>query len=441
MKSGPAFLQNHTVLQEVVVIYSLPILDVTFASSNTLNMLEYSKGIYLSFVSLIETPILIATKVRVVYLNKGCSRRTEIMLEWLKHNVFPGKCSSYIIHEGKEINFSLEVLESSSDEIYKFVRNETVFEEFSTAIKPLTSKIGGLRAQYEELLKISRAFLITSESLNVRTIKLPHGILLHGPPGCGKTLLVKTASDAVNVPVFSLTASDFSSGGFGEAEVKLKKLFSRAKNASPCIFFMDEIDSLCPKRDSASSASSNRITTLLLTLMDGCISSSTKSRVFFIGATNMISSLDPALRRPGRFDREIEISPPSGKDRFDILTTILDKYPNSMSASEISSIAESSHGFVGSDLNLLCKEAFMVAIKELNNDSKFVKIKFDDMNMAFLKIRPSAMREVFVEVPKVKWSDIGGQKLTKQKLIECVEWPIKVCGLSLFNFSFFLVPR
>lgn len=426
MKSGLVFLQNHSVLIEIQLLFLYWLLVVTVASSSTLDAFKNSKEIFLSSINFITQPIQKALKVRITYLNLDSSKHTELLLEWLNHNVFLGNFSSYIFHEEKEVHFRLEVIEGSSDKVYKFVQNQTVFEEHHTAAEPETSKIGGLKSQYEELLKFLKVLLKSNDVLNIRTIKLPHGVLLHGPPGCGKTLLVKAVSEAVNVPVFQLTASDFSSTGFGEAEVKLKHLFNSAKNASPCIFFMDEIDSLCPKRDNASNASSNRITTLLLTLMDGCVNSLSQTKVFFIGATNMVSSLDPALRRPGRFDREIEISPPSIKDRFDILKTILEKYPTSLSNSDIESISESSHGFVGSDLNLLCKEAFIVAIKKLKSESNFAEIKSEDMNLAFLKVRPSAMREVFVEVPKVKWSDIGGQKLTKQKLIECIEWPIKV---------------
>jgi SpoVK/Ycf46/Vps4 family AAA+-type ATPase len=159
--------------------------------------------------------------------------------------------------------------------------------------------------------------------------------------------------------------------------------------------------------------------------MDGCFDEKSSSKIFFIGATNIPSSLDPAMRRPGRFDREIEISPPSIKDRYNILTNILANYPNCLTTEDVISVSEISHGYVGSDLNLLCKESYLNSIKENAGLSESPKINFNNIREALSKIRPSAMREVFVEVPKVKWADIGGQKNTKQKLIECVEWPIK----------------
>jgi AAA family ATPase len=372
-----------------------------------------------------NNPILVAKKIKILYAKYNSTKHTGIISAWLNANFFPAKCKNFFIYEGQEIHFSLEVLDyNHHDQIYRFVTNESFFEESINETELFSSQIGGIEVQFEEICRLVNLFLKPEKYFDGHNIKLPHGILLYGPPGCGKTLLVKTISDFINVPVINLTASDFASEGHGEAELKLKHIFDSAKRLGSCILFMDEIDSLCPKRDLTSSTSSQRMTTLLLTFMDGYSGHKSASRIFFIGATNMPASLDPALRRPGRFDREIEIPPPSSIDRLSILKKFLEKYPNSLTENDLKLVADLSHGYVGSDINLLCKEAFMNSIKTSDDSSPVIRI--EDIQISLSKIRPSAMREVFIEVPKVKWSDIGGQGLTKQKLIECVEWPIKV---------------
>lgn len=376
-------------------------------------------------INLASRPILTAKTVVINYPRSDNSNCRETILKWLRTNFFSSKCLTFALFDDKEIGFELEVLGGTTEFVYRFEQSESVLQESRDSIKSSSFKIGGLENQYNEIYKIANAFLKPEANIKYHQIKVPRGILLHGPPGCGKTMLVKIIAESMNIPVVHLTASDFSSGGFGEAETKLKEVFVSAKNLSPSIMFMDEVDSLCPKRDNSSSASSQRITTLLLTLMDGCSNDISLSRIFFIGATNTPSSLDSAMRRPGRFDREIEISPPSSKDRYAILKGILSKYPNRLSEDDMKLVSEMSHGYVGSDLNLLCKESYLNSIKETEDKSVPPTINFDSFRLAFSKIRPSAMREVFIEVPKVRWSDIGGQKLTKQKLIECVEWPIK----------------
>lgn len=384
-------------------------------------------------------PILVAKNVKITYAKSEDTKHTIVILEWLRANVFAAKCISFVISGEQEIHFSLEVLDSNSyEQIYRFIANVSLFEENLNATEIPSSQIGGLDIQFEEISRIVNSFLKPDKHLDCHNIRLPHGILLYGPPGCGKTLLVKTISDIINVPVINLTASDFASGGYGEAELNLKSIFNSAKSSGSCILFMDEIDSLCPKRDVTTNTTSQRITTLLLTLMDGCSGQKSGSKIFFIGATNMPASLDPAFRRPGRFDREIEILPPSSYDRYSILKKTISKYPNNLIDNDLKLVADLSHGYVGSDLNLLCKEAFMNSIKNSANLALSPLITINNMQMSLSKIRPSAMREVFVEVPKVKWSDIGGQRMTKQKLIECVEWPIKVYLLILkFSCSYF----
>ena len=390
----------------------------------------------------ISNPILVAKNVKITYAKSESKKHTSIILEWLKANFFAANCKSFAISGGQEIHFSVEVLDSDCyEQVYRFISNESLLEEnlYGTVNSSPHIGIGGLEIQFEEICRIANSFLKPDKHFYCHNIRLPHGILLYGPPGCGKTLLVKTISDFVNIPVINLTASDFASGGYGEAEVKLKNIFNSAKSSGSCIIFMDEIDSLCPKRDVTTNTTSQRITTLLLTLMDGCSGQKSGSKIFFIGATNMPDSLDPALRRPGRFDREIEISPPSSNDRYSILKKIISKYPNNLTENDLKLVADLSHGYVGSDLNLLCKEAFMNSIKASADPFLSPLITIDNIQTSLSKIRPSAMREVFVEVPKVKWSDIGGQRLTKQKLIECVEWPIKVKLLIIRNVVIFFL--
>lgn len=381
-------------------------------------------------MSISKRPIQIADKIEIQYLDDGLKARPEILHRWLSDNFLVNEASYFVLHESKEMFFKVLITSKLESEAFVYAQSITKIIEAPVECKKATLSLGGLQRYLDEILRISKSFLFPDDTNNFKP-KMPSGVLLYGPPGCGKTLLVKVLSEQVKVPVFQISPSDISSGGFGEAETKLKALFEDAKFSSPSIIFLDEIDALCPKRDNSSVSSSIRITTLLLSLMDGC--NSGKDLIFFLGSTNMIDSIDSALRRPGRFDREIEISPPTSIDRLEILKSILIQYPNSLSDQEISPISESCHGYVGSDLSLLCKEAYLNVLKKLMQGREDSKLNFDDLKEAYVKIRPSAMREVFVEVPKVKWSDIGGQILAKQKLIECVEWPMKVHLSILIN--------
>jgi SpoVK/Ycf46/Vps4 family AAA+-type ATPase len=285
--------------------------------------------------------------------------------------------------------------------------------------------IGGLDKQLRELKGIIRLALLDprDESVTVR-VKPPRGVLLYGPPGTGKTLLVSAVTESLRLLVVTLSPSDLVSQAYGESEQLLKESFQKAVKLAPSILFIDEIDSLCQNRDGLAISGSARLTTLLLALMDGCRSNSDLGGVLVLAATNTPSVLDPALRRPGRLDREIEIPPPNCEERKQILAVLLSKYRHGLSADEVAKIADACYGFVGADLMLLCKEAFLQAMsRQAQGPSETIFV--DDLLAAQSRVRPSAMREVFVEVPKVRWTDIGGQHETKQKLIECVEWPIK----------------
>jgi SpoVK/Ycf46/Vps4 family AAA+-type ATPase len=394
-----------------------------------------------------------------IYVNlKNCSdslstSETHLILKWLDCNRFLSSLPSWQFlstEEGKQLEFCIKCIgkESSETGVARYCPESTKIVQDTVSVKGKSRGFGfgGLSIQLNELESILKQVLLfsprQSSSDKVPFIQESRGVLLYGPPGTGKTLMIRHLTSKYNIPVFAVSASDFSNAAFGEAEMKLQKIFNSAQKVAPSVIFIDEIDSLCPKRDSHISAASVRLTTLLLTLMDGCLSSASASSLLFLGATNAINSLDPALRRPGRFDREIEIPPPNRDDRLSILRALMKSYSAAViTEDELNRIADVCHGFVGADLNLLCKESFLNALIRTRDapEVSSVGVSFDDFINSLSKVKPSAMREVYIEVPKTKWSDIGGQHETKQKLIECVEWPIKVSlNKSVRKFIFFL---
>ncbi|CAG8789020.1 9741_t:CDS:2, partial [Racocetra persica] len=210
----------------------------------------------------------------------------------------------------------------------------------------------------------------------------------------------------------------------------LRNIFNEAVENAPSIIFIDEIDALCPKRDETGNELGKRIVATLLTLMDGISNQGSvglQDKIVVIGATNRPNALDEVLRRPGRFDHEIEIGIPNATSRFSILLTLLQKIPHTLSPEDINGLAIRLHGYVGADLAAVCREAGLKAIKRCvkHCQKKDIKITVQDMEAAINKIRPSAMREILLEVPKVYWSDIGGQKDVIQKLKESIEWPLQ----------------
>ena len=194
-----------------------------------------------------------------------------------------------------------------------------------------------------------------------------------------------------------------------------------ARKRTPCLVVLDEIDALCPRRDGDGGDVEKRVVATLLTLMDGMVE---EGRVFVIAATNRPNSVDPALRRPGRFDREIEFGIPDAVGREQILLVLLGKMPHSLTKSDIALIASKTHGFVGADLTSLVREAASITIQRSASTGSTASLTVSDVSAVLPTIRPSAMREVFIETPSVRWSDIGGQEEIKQKLRECVEWPL-----------------
>ncbi len=264
-------------------------------------------------------------------------------------------------------------------------------------------------------------------------VEAPKGVLLHGPPGTGKTLLAKAVANETNANFYTIGGPEIMSKYYGESEEKLRNVFQQAEKNAPSIIFIDEIDSIAPKREEVSGEVERRIVAQLLSLMDGM---SSRGKVVVIGATNRINAIDPALRRPGRFDREIEIGVPDRNGRLEILQIHTRGMPLDKDVN-LEKLADISHGFVGADLQALSKEAAMRALRKVlpeidlsseNIPSEILRkiiVTMQDFVDVTKEMEPSAMREVFVEVPDVKWEDIGGLADIKQELQEAVEWPLK----------------
>lgn len=259
----------------------------------------------------------------------------------------------------------------------------------------------------------------------------PRGVLLHGPPGTGKTMLLRCVANTSNAHVLTINGPSIVSKYLGETEATLRDIFEEAKRYQPSIIFIDEIDSIAPNRASDDSGEvESRVVATLLTLMDGM---GAAGRLVVVAATNRPNSIDPALRRPGRFDQEVEIAIPDVDARVQILTKQFEKMSqerHTLSMENIKTIASKTHGYVGADLTALCRESVMKAIQRLlsednNIDRSLLKVSMDDLENAMMEIRPSAMREIFLEMPKVYWSDIGGQDTLKRKMKEMIQLPLE----------------
>ncbi|KAI8051985.1 P-loop containing nucleoside triphosphate hydrolase protein [Syncephalis plumigaleata] len=292
--------------------------------------------------------------------------------------------------------------------------------------------IGGLDEQVNTIRELIETPLFRPELYEQYGVKPPRGVLLYGPPGTGKTLIARSVAMATGAHFVCINGPEIISKFYGETETRLRNLFHEAADHSPAIIFIDEIDALAPKRDQATSETEKRVVTTLLTLMDGPTTTNTKdinkNKWVVIGATNRPNALDDALRRPGRFDREIEIGIPNAEARFGILTALLRETPHKATVEELRKLAAITHGYVGADLAAVCREAGLKAIQRTihqGNDEQSLVIQLNDLESAVAETRPSAMREITVEVPTVRWIDIGGQDDIKQKLKESVEWPLQ----------------
>jgi len=292
--------------------------------------------------------------------------------------------------------------------------------------------IGGLKNEIQRVREMVELPMKHPQIFSKLGIEPPQGVLLHGPPGTGKTLLAKAVANETSASFFSIAGPEIISKYYGESEQQLREIFEDAKEESPAIVFIDELDSIAPKREDVTGEVERRVVAQLLTMMDGL---ETRGQVVVIGATNRVDSVDPALRRPGRFDREIEIGVPDEVGRKEILQIHTRGMPLSDDVS-LDHLADETHGFVGADVESLTKEAAMKALRrylpEIDLDEEEVPpslidrmiVKRDDFAGALTEVEPSAMREVLVELPKVSWEDVGGLASAKQEVQESVEWPL-----------------
>ena len=295
--------------------------------------------------------------------------------------------------------------------------------------------MGGLHEEVKKVREMIELPLKHPELFERLGIEPPKGILLHGPPGTGKTLLAKAVANESGAKFFVINGPEVMSKFYGESEENIRKVFEQAEKNAPSIIFIDEIDAIAPKREEVRGEVEKRVVSQMLTLMDGLKS---RGKIIVIGATNIPNALDPALRRPGRFDREIEIGIPNKEGRREILQIHTRGMPLSKDVN-VENIAGITHGYVGADIQALCKEAAMHALRRVLPDITSIKedkpidpeiikkltVTDEDFNYALKMVGPSAMREVLIEAPNVKWTDIGGLDQVKQSLMEVVEWPLK----------------
>ena len=293
--------------------------------------------------------------------------------------------------------------------------------------------IGGLKEEIQKVREMIELPLRHPEIFEKLGIEAPKGVLLYGPPGTGKTLLAKAVANESNAHFVSISGPEIMSKFYGESEARLREIFKETKEKAPSIMFIDEIDSITPKREEVTGEVERRVVSQLLSLMDGL---EARGKVIVIAATNRPNAIDPALRRPGRFDREIEIKVPDKRGRLEILQIHTRNMPLDSDVNQ-EKIASVSHGFVGADLEYLCKEAAMKCLRrllpELNLEDEKIPpetlekliISMADFENAIKEVMPSAMREVYLESPDVEWADIGGLDEVKKELQEAVEWPLR----------------
>jgi len=294
--------------------------------------------------------------------------------------------------------------------------------------------IGGLQSEITKLREMVELPLKHPEIFERLGIDPPKGVLLHGPPGTGKTLLAKAVATESDANFILVNGPELTSRFYGDTEKRIREIFEKAEKNAPSIIFFDEIDAIAPKREETYGEVERRMVAQLLATMDGMKS---RGKVVVIGATNRPNAIDPALRRPGRFDREIDIGVPTKQGRLNILKIHTRNMPLTKDVN-LEKIASITHGFVGADLAALCKETAMIVLRKVLPDINFkenetlpqeilnkLRIREMDFLEALRSVRPSAMREVLIETPNIKWDDIGGLQRLKQELKEAVEWPLK----------------
>ncbi|MDC3298300.1 CDC48 family AAA ATPase [Candidatus Poseidoniaceae archaeon] len=313
------------------------------------------------------------------------------------------------------------------------IKDEAIDDEDVGQSQGITYEdIGGIGSQLLKVREMIELPLKHPELFRRLGIDPPKGVLLHGPPGTGKTMIAKAVATETNAHFTVINGPEIISKYYGESEKQLREIFDEAANNAPAIVFVDEIDSICPKREDVSGEVERRVVAQMLTLMDGMQG---RDNVIVIGATNRRDALDPALRRPGRFDREIEIGVPDREGRKEILDVHTRQMPIADDF-DVDWVLENSYGFVGADLAALVREAAMKALRrylpeiDLEEDTippevlEKMEVRMDDFRVAIREIEPSALREIYVEVPDVSWESVGGLTEIKERLKESVEWPL-----------------
>ena len=313
------------------------------------------------------------------------------------------------------------------------ILNEPVPEAKVGMPRTTYEDIGGLQQEMQRIREMVELPLRHPEIFQRLGIEPPKGVLLHGPPGCGKTLLARAVANESEANFFSINGPEIMSKFYGESEARLREIFQQAQQNAPSIIFIDELDAIAPKREEVTGEVERRVVAQLLALMDGL---SGRGNVIVIGATNRPGALDPALRRPGRFDREVEIGVPDKPGRHEILQIHTRGMPLAPDV-DLKKLTDMTHGYTGADLASLARETAMKALRrylpEINLEEERIppsvlekmEVRMEDFINAYKEITPTAMREVYIEVPTVHWSDIGGLEEVKQELKEAVEWPIK----------------
>jgi transitional endoplasmic reticulum ATPase len=337
------------------------------------------------------------------------------------------KADAVRIHLDTEIQIS----DKTQQELIQLEKQRVSYED-----------IGGLEEEIQKIREMIELPIRHPELFKRIGIDPPKGVLLHGPPGTGKTLLARAVAYETDAHFITISGPEIMSKFYGQSEQNLRKIFDEAKEKAPSIIFIDELDSIAPKRGEVTGEVERRVVAQLLSLMDGLEG---RGEIIVIGATNRVNDIDPALRRPGRFDREIEIGVPDTDGRYEILLIHTRGIPIKDNV-DLRAIAERTHGFVGADVEALAKEAAMLAIRKIlpkiNLDKPIpmeilndLEITNDDFLDALTSIEPSALREVLIQQPKETWDDVGGLEDAKQQLREVIEWPLKYPELYAHLYS------